>query len=98
MKNIFERDLSGEVIQLTDPDYHKIGEVISEAQKIIAELNNSFHYKTEVQALFSHLTGVKVDETFELLPPFYTDFWRNIRVGKNVFINHCCEFMDKAHR
>lgn len=96
MKDIFERDLSGEVILLTDPDYHKIGTVIYEAQKIIAELNNSFHDKAEVRALFSRLTGVEVDETFELLPPFYTDFGRNIRVGKNVFINHCCEFMDRG--
>lgn len=96
MKDIFERDLSGEVIPLTNPDYYKIGMVIDEAQKIIAELNNSYHDKTEVRALFSRLTGVEVDETFELLPPFYTDFGRNIRVGKNVFINHCCEFMDRG--
>ena len=96
LKDIFERDLSGEVIPLTDPDYHKIGSVINEAQKIIAELNNIYHDKDEVQALFSRLTGIDVDKTFDLLPPFYTDFGRNIRVGKNVFINHCCEFMDRG--
>lgn len=96
LKDIFERDLSGEVIPLTDPDYHKIGSVINEAQKIIAELNNIYHDKDEVQALFSRLTGIDVDKTFELLTPFYTDFGRNIRVGKNVFINHCCEFMDRG--
>lgn len=95
-KEIFGRDLSGEVIPLTDPEYPKIGAVIDEAQKIIAELNNSYHDKTQVRALFSCLTGVEVDETFELLPPFYTDFGRNIRIGKNVFINHCCEFMDRG--
>jgi acetyltransferase-like isoleucine patch superfamily enzyme len=31
-----------------------------------------------------------------MLPPFYTDFGKNIRVGKNVFINHGCEFMDRG--
>jgi len=95
-KDIFERDLSGEMIPLTDPDYYKIGTAINEAQKIIAELNNSYHDKTQARGLFSRLTGIEVDETFELLPPFYTDFGRNIRVGKNVFINHCCEFMDRG--
>ena len=30
------------------------------------------------------------------MPPFYTDFGRNIRVGRNVFINHACEFMDRG--
>ena len=27
---------------------------------------------------------------------FYTDFGKNIRVGRNVFINHACEFMDRG--
>jgi acetyltransferase-like isoleucine patch superfamily enzyme len=94
--DIFERDLSGEVISLSDPEYYKIGETISEAQKIIAELNSGHHDRAEVRMLFSRLTGVQIDETFELLPPFYTDFGRNIRVGKRVFINHCCEFMDRG--
>lgn len=95
-KDIFERDLMGEVIPLSDPDYGKIGVVIDQAQKTIAELNNSYHNRVEVNALFSRLTETEVDETFELLPPFYTDFGKNIRVGKRVFINHCCEFMDRG--
>jgi acetyltransferase-like isoleucine patch superfamily enzyme len=37
-----------------------------------------------------------VDPSFWLLPPFYTDFGKNIRVGRNVFINHACEFMDRG--
>jgi acetyltransferase-like isoleucine patch superfamily enzyme len=95
-RDIFERDLSGEVIPLHDPEYCKIAAVIDGAQKIIAELNSAYHDEVEVRALFSRLTGVQVDETFTLLPPFYTDFGRNIRVGKRVFINHCCEFMDRG--
>jgi acetyltransferase-like isoleucine patch superfamily enzyme len=94
--DIFERDLSGEVISLHDPEYYKIGAAIDETQRIIAELNNSYHDNAEVRTLFSRLTGVQVDETVALLPPFYTDFGRNIRVGKRVFINHCCEFMDRG--
>ena len=95
-KDIFERDFSGDVISMTDPDLYRIGALIDEAQKIIAELNNVHHNRTEIHALFSRLTGVDVDETFELLPPFYTDYGKNIRVGKHVFINHCCEFMDRG--
>lgn len=95
-KDILERDKSGEQILLNDPEYHKIKDVIIEAQRITAELNNSYHEEEEVRNLFSQLTGMDVDETFWLLPPFYTDFGKNIRVGKNVFINHACTFMDRG--
>ncbi|WP_197284383.1 DapH/DapD/GlmU-related protein [Bacillus sp. JCM 19041] len=30
------------------------------------------------------------------MPPFYTDFGQNIRVGKDVFINQGCTFMDRG--
>ena len=30
------------------------------------------------------------------MQPFYTDFGKNIRVGRNVFVNHACEFMDRG--
>lgn len=95
-KDIFEREKAGEVISLNDPEYHKIGNLIVEAQKIIAEMNTGYHDVADVRRLFSRLTGIDVDDSFCVLPPFYTDFGKNIRVGKNVFINHCCEFMDRG--
>lgn len=94
--DIFERDLAGEAISINDPEIYKICAVIDEAQKILAELNNAYHTKEEIQALFSRLTGKKVEPSFELLAPFYTDFGRNITVGKDVFINQNCTFMDRG--
>ncbi|OAX48512.1 MULTISPECIES: sugar O-acetyltransferase [Paenibacillus] len=95
-KDILERDKNGELISLNDPEYYKIHDLIVEAQKITMQLNNSYHEAKEVRGLFSKLTGVEVDESFGLLPPFYTDFGKNIRVGRNVFINHACTFMDRG--
>lgn len=94
--DIFERDKLGEEISHQDPEYYKIREMIDEAQKILFELNNKYHEEPEVRRLFSQLTGIEVEKTFRLRPPFYTDFGKNIRVGKNVFINHCCTFMDRG--
>ena len=95
-RDIFQRELAGEVISLGDPEYQKIAALITQAQQIIAELNTGYHDPAGARALFSRLTGSEVDESFWLLPPFYSDFGRNIRVGKNVFINHACEFMDRG--
>lgn len=94
--DIFERDLSGEPISILDKDFHKIQAVIDNAQKILAELNLSYHTKSEVREIFSRLTDKEIDDNFELLPPFYCDFGRNITVGKNVFINQNCTFMDRG--
>ena len=33
---------------------------------------------------------------FNLFPPFYTDFGKNITLGKNVFINSDCKFQDQG--
>ena len=95
-RDIFQRELAGEVISLSDPEYPKIAALITEAQRIIAEMNTGYRDPAEVRALFTRLTGTAVDESFWLLPPFYTDFGKNIRVGRNVFINHACEFMDRG--
>lgn len=95
-KDILERDKNGELISLNDPGYDIILDLIVEAQKITMELNNSYHEADEVRELFSKLTGAEVDASLGLLPPFYTDFGKNIRVGRNVFINHACTFMDRG--
>src|SRR4051794_24930896 len=94
--DIFQRELAGDVISLRDPEYPKTAALITEAQRVIAEMNTGYRDPAEVRALFERLTGRAVDESFWLLPPFYTDFGRNIRVGRNVFVNHGCEFMDRG--
>lgn len=66
------------------------------AMRITAELNSAYHTQEEIRALISGLTGKKVDETLTLFPPFYSDFGRNITIGRNVFINAGCCFQDQG--
>ena len=65
-----------------------------EARRITFELNGSYHTMEEIRALMSRLFGRPVDDTFRVFPPFYTDFGKNIHIGKDVFINACCHFQD----
>ena len=62
-------------------------ELSQRALKITMELNNKYHTKEEIIQLMSELTGQKIDESFGMFPPFYTDCGRNIHIGKNVFIS-----------
>lgn len=71
-----------------------MNDMSNEARRITFELNNAYHTPEEVRNLLSRLLGKTVDESFRVFPPFYTDFGKNITVGKNVFINACCHFQD----
>lgn len=78
-------------------ELHKLQYQLSyNALKITAELNNSYHEANEIREIFSRLIGKEVDDSFEMFPPFYTDFGLNITVGKNVFINSGCHFQDQG--
>ncbi len=68
---------------------------VTRAMAITANLNRlTFNDAEEVRALFSELIGKKVDDSFMLIPPFYTTGGVDISVGQNVFINQNCTFYD----
>ncbi len=69
-------------------------EMSDAARRITFELNGAYHTPDEVRALLSRLFGYEVDPSVRVFPPFYTDFGRNIAVGRHVFINACCHFQD----
>lgn len=74
--------------------YEFMDRMSNEARKITFELNTVYHTPDEVRKYFSLLFGKEIDASFRVFPPFYTDFGKNITVGKNVFINACCHFQD----
>ena len=94
LQEFYDYMKSGEVIE--DKMLKVFNELSQEALKITMEMNNKYHTPEEIVDLFSKLTGKKVDKTFRLFPPFYTDCGKNITVGKNVFINACCKFQDQG--
>lgn len=71
-------------------------ELFQEAIRIGMELNYLYHTPEEIREIMGRLTGRKIDDSFRLFPPFYTDFGKNITIGKNVFINSGCHFQDQG--
>lgn len=68
---------------------------VKRAMAITAALNRlTFDDADEIRMLFSKLIGKKVDESFSLIPPFYTAGGDEIRIGRNVFVNQNCTFYD----
>ena len=67
-----------------------------EALAIIAELNTGYRSPEDVRALLTRLTGKDVDESVTVFPPFYSEFGKNLSLGRGVFINMGCRFQDTA--
>lgn len=80
---------------LDTPDIHRFMDAMgNEARRITFALNGAYHEPGVVRELLSRLFGYEVDPTLRVFPPFYTDFGKNTRIGKDVFINACCHFQD----
>ncbi len=77
------------------PEAAKMVANVRRAGRLTAALNRlTFDDMGEVRALFSELIGQLLDESFILIPPFFTAGGDEIRLGRNVFINQNCTFYD----
>lgn len=84
---------AGESIRKDDPEYSKFQEGIALTIRLSAALNASTDVN-QVRERLSEITGMNIDGSTTVFPPFYTNFGRFITLGKNVFINHACSFLD----
>jgi acetyltransferase-like isoleucine patch superfamily enzyme len=68
---------------------------VKRAMAITARLNRlTFNDAVENRSLFSELIRKQVNESFLLIPPFFTAGGDEVRVGNNVFVNQNCTFYD----
>jgi acetyltransferase-like isoleucine patch superfamily enzyme len=91
--DIFERMLAGSLIPFNDPEYPKIFEAVSQTIKLSVALNTSTDIG-QIRKRLSKIIGQQIDESTTIFTPFHTNFGKHIRIGKNVFINHGCTFLD----
>jgi acetyltransferase-like isoleucine patch superfamily enzyme len=93
-KDIFERMQAGEHIRKDDPEYGKFSDVVSRTIRLCVRMNATATDVNQVREMLSEITGIEIDNSTTVFPPFYTNFGQSIRLGKNVFINHACSFLD----
>lgn len=96
LKEYLEHLNAGRKVEAGSELHRYMCELSNQAMRITSELNKAYRTPDEIRSLFSKLTGQQIDQSFMLFPPFYTDCGRNIKVGKNVFINSCCNFQDQG--
>ena len=72
-------------------------ERVKVATRLSSKLSDySLDDQDAIREAFEELIGKPVGDTFNLIPPFYTDYGLNITVGRAVFIGYECAFTGHA--
>jgi acetyltransferase-like isoleucine patch superfamily enzyme len=93
MYPLFERLHSGEAVPFDDPHYGEIFKIASRTMQLSAELNRSADIN-RIRELLSQITGSSIDQSTTVLAPLHINLGIFTHMGKNVFINHDCTFLD----
>lgn len=84
---------AGGIIPHTDPQWSEVWEVVNQTIALSAKLNSSGNVD-DIRAILSEILGQRIDSSTTVLAPFSTNFGKHTTIGKNVFINHGCSFLD----
>lgn len=91
--DIFERLRNGETIPSGDPQAYKMREASFVTKKLLLRMNNSSD-PAEIRDLLGQITDSVIDESTAVFTPLYINYGRHTKIGKNVFINFDCVFLD----
>ena len=83
--DILQRELSGELIRTDDAGYEKIIGTIKQTMNALAAFNQRAPFAEGNREAISEILGFELNESSAILPPFYADYGRNIKIGKNVW-------------
>ena len=91
--DILERLRRGETVSFDDPEYSRLRDVSFATRKLLLQLNQSADPE-EMRLLLSQITGTEIDRSTAVFPPFHVNYGRHTKIGRNVFLNFDCVFLD----
>ena len=96
MNDIFEKDLSGEMVSPNDPGYDElIGDIFATIRKA-TEMNTGYRTPEEVHGFMTEILGKRLPQSTTVLPPFYIDYGKPVSIGEDCFIQQCCTFFGRC--
>ena len=90
---MIEKLLKGGIISNDDEIMKQVFEVVNQTMSLSQQLNNSTSLE-QSRARIGEVIGTPLDASSTVFIPFHTNFGKHIFIGKNVFINHGCSFLD----
>ncbi|WP_318346009.1 sugar O-acetyltransferase [Flagellimonas baculiformis] len=91
--DIFERLKKGETIPPSDPQAYRMREASYSTKKLLVQMNNATEPE-EIRDLLSQITSSEIDKSVAVFTPLYINYGKHTKIGKNVFINFDCVFLD----
>lgn len=97
MKDIFTRDLNGEMVSPSDPGYDAlINDIFSTMETAQKLAGVSIRDQKRVHELMGDILGKPLPESTTLLPPLYIDYGKPVTIGEDCFIQQCCTFFGRG--
>jgi len=91
--DIFERLRKGVTIPEGDPQSYKMREASYATKELLVRMNNSSS-PAEIRDLLGKITSSQIDESTAVFTSLYINYGKHTKIGKNVFINFNCTFLD----
>lgn len=91
--DIFERLRNGETISSKDPEAYQMMQASFATKQLLVQMNNASNPQ-EIRNLFGQITNSSIDESTTIFTPLHINYGKHTKVGKNVFINFDCVFLD----
>lgn len=91
--DIFERLQIGETISSSDAQAYKMREASFATKALLLKMNNSAN-PDEIRKLLSEITATEIHDSVTVFTPLHINYGKHTKIGKNVFINFDCVFLD----
>ena len=92
-KDILERLRDGETILPNEPAAFKMREASFSTKGLLVQMNNASD-PAEIRGLLGQIIGSEIDESVAIFTPLYINYGKHTKIGRNVFINFDCVFLD----
>ncbi|CAD2221336.1 Hexapeptide repeat of succinyl-transferase/Bacterial transferase hexapeptide (six repeats), putative [Angomonas deanei] len=93
MKSIFKRIQAGELISHLDPQFKEVAETQARTKKLLLAVNQAATDE-EMKEHLAKIFGKPLDANTWFFAPFFTNCGNSTKIGKSVFVNTGCRFLD----
>ncbi len=93
-QSAFLKEIQNKEILPDSAYFREIHQLKAGNEQLVMEMNSSYHSNQKVLDYLSEISGATIDPSVTISLPFYTDFGKHIRFGKEIFINQNVTFVD----